>query len=118
MAIFQRKFSLEQTSCNVEEKIYFWQNFIWQTWHERVNQNLNGYLLLEYQGYYYLSRRSLQAKPEVFKIEVDREFDYQERKFVLSKKKLSYPMVGDFWMQKTPIFLFLNDKPLSRIFEV
>ena len=83
-------------SFNVEEKIYFWQNFIWQTWHERVNQNLNGYLLLEYQGYYYLSRRSLQAKPEVFKIEVDREFDYQERKFVLSKKKLSYPMVGDF----------------------
>ena len=87
-------------SFNVEEKIYFWQNFIWQTWHERVNQNLNGYLLLEYQGYYYLSRRSLQAKPEVFKIEVDREFDYQERKFVIRKKKLSYPMVGDFWMQK------------------
>lgn len=87
-------------SFNVEERIYFWQNFIWQTWHERVNQNLNGYLLLEYQGYYYLSRRSLQAKPQVFKIEVDRKFDYQGRKFILSEKNLFYPMVGDFWMQK------------------
>ena len=87
-------------SFNVEERIYFWQNFIWRTWHERVNQNLNGYLLLEYQGYYYLSRHSLQAKPEVFKIEVDRKFDYQGRKFVLSEKQLSYPMAGDFWMQK------------------
>ncbi|WP_289762464.1 tRNA lysidine(34) synthetase TilS [Lactobacillus intestinalis] len=87
-------------SFNVEERIYFWQNFIWRTWHERVNQNFNGYLLLEYQGYYYLSRHSLQAKPEVFKIEVDRKFDYQGRKFVLSEKQLSYPMAGDFWMQK------------------
>ncbi|MEB3365752.1 hypothetical protein SDC49_26405 [Lactobacillus sp. R2/2] len=37
---------------NSEQKQAFWQHFIWQTWHERVNQNLANYTLLVYQGFF------------------------------------------------------------------
>ncbi|MEB3362739.1 hypothetical protein SDC49_00690 [Lactobacillus sp. R2/2] len=44
------------------EQTAFWQNFIWKTWHQRVNKYLANYTLLSYQDYFYLFK-DLPALP-------------------------------------------------------
>ncbi len=80
-----------------EEKQAFWQHFIWQTWHERVNQNLANYTLLVYQGFFYLFKQ-LPAKPAKKEIILDQEFSFNKRKFLLSlKADEPHKLIGNFW---------------------
>ncbi|NUE98126.1 tRNA lysidine(34) synthetase TilS [Lactobacillus melliventris] len=81
---------------NSEQKQAFWQHFIWQTWHERVNQNLANYTLLVYQGFFYLFKR-LPAKPAKEEIILDQEFSFNKRKFLLSlNADEPYKLLGSF----------------------
>lgn len=80
-----------------EEKQAFWQHFIWQTWHERVNQNLANYTLLVYQGFFYLFKQ-LPVKPAKKEIILDQEFSFNKRKFLLSlKADEPHKLIGNFW---------------------
>ncbi len=40
----------------LERKI-FWQRIIWQKYQRRVNQNLGNFVVIEYQGYFYLLKK-------------------------------------------------------------
>ena len=82
---------------NSEQKQAFWQHFIWQTWQERVNQNLANYTLLVYQGFFYLFKQ-LPAKPAKKEIILDQEFSFNKRKFLLSlKADEPHKLIGNFW---------------------
>ena len=82
---------------NSEQKQAFWQHFIWQTWQERVNQNLANYTLLVYQGFFYLFKQ-LPAKPAKKEIILDQEFSFNKRKFLLSlKADEPHKLIGSFW---------------------
>ena len=81
---------------NSEQKQAFWQHFIWQTWHERVNQNLANYTLLVYQGFFYLFKQ-LPARPANKEIILDQVFSFNKRKFLLSlKADKPYKLLGSF----------------------
>ncbi len=81
---------------NSEQKQAFWQHFIWQTWQERVNQNLANYTLLVYQGFFYLFKQ-LPARPANKEIILDQVFSFNKRKFLLSlKADKPYKLLGSF----------------------
>ena len=81
---------------NSEQKQAFWQHFIWQTWHERVNQNLANYTLLVYQGFFYLFKQ-LPARPANKEIILDQVFSFNKRKFLLSLKAAEpHKLIGNF----------------------
>ena len=81
---------------NSEQKQAFWQHFIWQTWHERVNQNLANYTLLVYQGFFYLFKQ-LPARPANKEIILDQKISFNKRKFLLSlKADKPYKLLGSF----------------------
>jgi len=80
-----------------KEQRAFWQHFIWQTWHERVNSNLAHYTLLVYQGFFYLFKR-LPFRPARREIILDHEFLFNKRKFLLSlKADRPHKLIGKFW---------------------
>ena len=81
---------------NSEQKQAFWQHFIWQTWQERVNQNLANYTLLVYQGFFYLFKQ-LPARPANKEIMLDQVFSFNKRKFLLSLKAAEpHKLIGNF----------------------
>ena len=81
---------------NSEQKQAFWQHFIWQTWQERVNQNLANYTLLVYQGFFYLFKQ-LPARPANKEIILDQVFSFNKRKFLLSLKAAEpHKLIGNF----------------------
>lgn len=81
---------------NSEQKQAFWQHFIWQTWHERVNQNLANYTLLVYRGFFYLFKQ-LPARPANKEIILDQVFSFNKRKFLLSLKAAEpHKLIGNF----------------------
>ena len=81
---------------NSEQKQAFWQHFIWQTWQERVNQNLANYTLLVYQGFFYLFKQ-LPARPANKEIILDQVFSFNKRKFLLSLKTAEpHKLIGNF----------------------
>ena len=81
---------------NSEQKQAFWQHFIWQTWQERVNQNLANYTLLVYQGFFYLFKQ-LPARPANKEIILDQKISFNKRKFLLSlKADKPYKLLGSF----------------------
>ena len=81
---------------NSEQKQAFWQHFIWQTWQERVNQNLANYTLLVYQGFFYLFKQ-LPARPANKEIILDQVFSFNKRKFLLSlKADEPHKLIGNF----------------------
>lgn len=81
---------------NSEQKQAFWQHFIWQTWQERVNENLANYTLLVYQGFFYLFKQ-LPARPANKEIILDQVFSFNKRKFLLSlKADEPHKLIGNF----------------------
>lgn len=81
---------------NSEQKQAFWQHFIWQTWQERVNQNLANYTLLVYQGFFYLFKQ-LPARPANKEIILDQVFSFNKCKFLLSLKAAEpHKLIGNF----------------------
>ncbi|WEV38382.1 tRNA lysidine(34) synthetase TilS [Lactobacillus sp. ESL0680] len=79
----QQESALDQLS--EQEQIAYWQNFIWQTWHVRVNENLAGFELLNYQKYWYIMPVELPPVPKSEPIKLDTEFKWGTRRLVVSK---------------------------------
>lgn len=79
------------------EQAAFWQNFIWETWHQRVNKYLANYTLLSYQDYFYLFK-DLPALPTSKKVYLDHVFAFGQRHFFLSlTEHLSHRLIGKFF---------------------
>lgn len=79
------------------QRAYFWQNFIWQTWHKRCSHYLTGYNLRLYQKYYYLWPQKLLLRQEPKVVRAEEEFTFRDHKFMLSVVEHSLPLIGDFW---------------------
>lgn len=85
-------------SLSQNKQIYFWQQFIWHTWHRRVNERLAGFNLVSYQNYYYLWSNSVELGPKKsFLIKQDHPFIFRGQSFLLSAAEKDLPIIGDFW---------------------
>ncbi|WP_251716612.1 tRNA lysidine(34) synthetase TilS [Lactobacillus agrestimuris] len=90
----------ELKKLNSEKQAFYWQHFIWNKWHLRVNDELNGFTLQQYQGYDYVWRdKDLLTKDFVskFDLQLDRPFEFLGRKFLLTENA-AYPAekIGKF----------------------
>lgn len=82
------------------EQTQFWQNLIWQKYHRRVNDNLGNFRLEKYQDYFYLARQDLSLDTNIFTIEPEKIFSFNNRGFLLTQQsKSDYTLVGDFWAE-------------------
>ncbi|MDF7672599.1 tRNA lysidine(34) synthetase TilS [Lactobacillus sp. ESL0701] len=80
-----------------QEQLAYWQNFIWQTWHVRVNENLAGFELLKYQGYWYIMPVKLPTLPQARVVKLDEEFNWGSRHLLISKNSCSSgQLLGQF----------------------
>ncbi|GAA0867541.1 tRNA lysidine(34) synthetase TilS [Lactobacillus kefiranofaciens subsp. kefiranofaciens] len=88
----------------LERKI-FWQRIIWQKYQRRVNQNLGNFVVIEYQGYFYLLKKEKKVVVQPKKILLDQPFMFKNRKFILTTtKKPEMQSIGDFWFKKNSCF--------------
>ena len=46
------------TALPENERNIFWQKNIWEKFHRRVNKNLGNFAVIEYQGYFYLTKKA------------------------------------------------------------
>ncbi len=80
------------------QKKYFWQEFIWQKFQRRVNQDLAGYCLKEYQGYFYLWPNYLRKTNKIFPVKLEQPFSFQKEYFLLSRHLIKrQTCLGSFW---------------------
>lgn len=101
-------------NLTLAEKIAYWQHFIWQNWHERVNTNLGDYELTTYQHFYYLwPRKKIKTEPSQ-RIITDKSFTFLNYDFYLSKEKSSDILIGDFWSQAQ--FFYAGSLPIGSKF--
>ncbi|MDF7639476.1 tRNA lysidine(34) synthetase TilS [Lactobacillus sp. ESL0791] len=68
---------------SAQQRLY-WQHFIWQKWHLRVNEHLAGFVLVTYRGYFYLSRGNLQPTAARLPVKLDQQFSFNGRQLVLT----------------------------------
>lgn len=91
-------------SFTEKEQNYYWQNFIWQKYGVRSGDELSGFTLKKYQNYFYLWSNQVKSVASFEKIKLDQEFEFQNRKFVLTTNKKALPLYGDFWSSETEFF--------------
>lgn len=94
------------SALSPQERVYYWQNFIWSQWHRRVNDNLAGYHLEKYQGYFYLWPERLQVSQTFYQVKVEEKFNFNDCEFIISRHAhLNYQCVGDFWANESQFFV-------------
>ena len=94
----------ELADLSKKEKLYYWQNFIWQKWHIRVNENLAGFNLIDYQDCFYLIKDNLKLVNKAFPIKIDKAFTFNGRAFVLTNNKKDLELIGDFYLSADKTF--------------
>lgn len=82
---------------NEAEKCMYWRKFIWQKWHQRVNNNLGDFHLEIYQDYYYLWHVLPAINSDLLKIKTEQVFSFAGKDFFISSEKKTNPLLGSFW---------------------
>ena len=86
LGVFYRLKKENLASLTEKQKMLYWQNFIWKTWHVRVNDNLGNFELLSYQDYFYLIEKPLPDIEQKQQVELGQKFNFGTREFVITDK--------------------------------
>ncbi|BDR60932.1 tRNA(Ile)-lysidine synthase [Lactobacillus xylocopicola] len=90
---------------SADQQTGYWQYFIWQNWHRRVNDHLTGFELLTYQGYFYLLKQRPTFTIAPAAIELGHEFSYGQRRFILVKQaRTGGHLLGQFVAPRAAAF--------------
>lgn len=87
-------------SLSTQEKIFYWQSFIWHNWHIRVNENLANFELIAYQDYFYLFKSGVSFFSKAKMIQLDQSFSFGNRSFFISNKYHKNQLIGEFYATK------------------
>lgn len=80
-----------------QQQIVYWQYFIWQTFHVRVNEHLKDFNLVTYQGYFYLYQSKLPLPEKTKPVIVGQKFAYNKRHLLVTKNRSDVgTLVGQF----------------------
>lgn len=100
---------------SAQERAFYWQDFIWHNWHRRVNQNLAGFHLEQYQGYWYLWPTNLKAEIKFSPISVEEKFNFNNYAFIISRHFYDErKCIGAFWAKEKNFFVG-NLQPGSKL---
>ncbi|WEV70598.1 tRNA lysidine(34) synthetase TilS [Lactobacillus sp. ESL0785] len=98
-------YQLQQSALNSlseSEQIYYWQNFIWQTWQVRTGANLAGFRLIKYQRYFYLMPQNLPPRPKAVLVKPNQVFVFGARRLLVTRQLLpGQQCLGKFQLAKT-----------------
>ncbi|WEV36655.1 tRNA lysidine(34) synthetase TilS [Lactobacillus sp. ESL0677] len=95
-----RQNQAELAAFSSQEQIVYWQNFIWRTWHVRVNEKLAGFELINYQKYWYIMPVKLPSRPQATAVKLDVEFNWGSRHLMVSQTyDAAGQLVGQFKAQ-------------------
>ncbi|WEV50778.1 tRNA lysidine(34) synthetase TilS [Lactobacillus sp. ESL0731] len=95
-----RQNQAELAAFSDQEQLVYWQNFIWQMWHVRVNENLAGFELINYQKYWYIMPVKLPPHPQAAAVKLDVEFNWGSRHLMVSQTyQVAGQLVGQFKAQ-------------------
>lgn len=88
-------------ACNL-----FWQNFIWQKFQRRVNKQLSGFHLIEYQDEQYLFKTLPPKKAALTKVKLEQAFNFFDKQYVITKNStLAGQRIGDFWSLESTFYI-------------
>lgn len=93
------------TALPENERNIFWQKNIWEKFHRRVNKNLGNFAVIEYQGYFYLTKKAKINMIVPYPIQLNIPFAFQGVTFVLTDQKAKDKAeIGDFWFEEKADF--------------
>ncbi|WEV44047.1 tRNA lysidine(34) synthetase TilS [Lactobacillus sp. ESL0684] len=84
------------STLSVSEQTSYWQNFIWQTFQRRVNENLANFKLINYQDYFYLVKDNLPQPVEINAISLNHAFNFLDRQFLVTKEPRAFTLLDCF----------------------
>lgn len=81
-----------------KQQLLYWQYFIWQKFHIRVNEHLGEFNLITYQAYFYLYQNNLPPQETLHNVSVGQKFVFNKRHCLITIRPCaSGKLVGRFY---------------------
>lgn len=103
-------------SLSKKQQLFFWQYFIWQKFHIRVNEHLGEFNLITYQAYFYLYQNNLPLQEKLHHVSVGQKFDFNNRHCLITTRPCtSGKLVGRFYAPANAALVVGSLTPGTRL---